>query len=372
MALNIIDGQSSANDLSAQRVGFGTMGGDHVVPRGLGGKTINSIVDDQDSRVSFVKVRGITTGSDPFGYSVFRQSSFDSTGTFTQLGKFTGFIPQGALFNFTGTSIGVLGQYGTVGSIRVYIDGIETKGKLPVFNQLSAFWYSGANNNTLNPTDTRIYLGSTTGLPATNGAICIEREVITYATLVPAGTDPAYLDGCTRGAFNSTATTHPSTSTVYLWDSRVNLSSGSDFGTRKVLWINHLLDNGPHQIVVAVTDDNNIGGNNYFNFDGFLTGPLIGQGSMSIEYGTVTLSSSAFGNTNANGYVYLNALQTRGEVAIVGTIGINQLSPSPNGSNMFKLGVNSIGNGVEFYLANGPANSAWTVQILFAYIGENY
>lgn len=364
-------GNTSKADVRSEAIGLGTVGGDHVVPFSIGGGGISSFVDNEDPRVvpaSYSSLGG--DGSATLTYN--RSASFDLQGTtliFTE--QYTG-----ARFTFKGSTIGVLSRtFPGSSPFRVYIDGQLTAGRVFVFASLDSATYGPTTP--LSSSATTITVDDTTNFDS-SGTILIGDEQITYS-----GKTATTFTGCTRGANGSTAAEHAWTEIVYKWTYDVPLSTGAalgsnfDFSSKQLVYYNPYLSDGEHYIDVVMVDkaDDFVGFN--FILDGFIIGPVVGARQIYHTIGTTTLTSTTYGNSNASGYVDLGTFSTRKDVTIIGILGLNQISPSPiSGSAKFQLQpynystVTNLGR-IGFEMTNGPANSAWTVQIIWSYIGES-
>lgn len=369
-----VSGSTPQIDIKTSPNQLGTVGGDHVVPFSIGGGGMSSFVDNEDPRVvpaSYTSLGG--DGSAPLTY--LRAGSFDLQGTaiyFTE--QYTG-----ARFTFKGSTIGVLARtYPGSSGFRVYVDGVPTKGRVFSFTQLSGSVY--VPGTPLSSSATTITVESTTGFDSA-GSILIGKEVIDYT-----GKTATTFTGCTRGAENTVAASHAWTEVVYKWSYDVPLSTGEsglafDFSNRQLVYYNPFLSEGEHYIDVVLNSvaDPFVGYS--VMLDGFIVGPVVGTRQIYSNVGTLTLSSTdGFGNTDVNGYIDLGTLTTPRNVTLMGVLGFNQITPSAIGTGvLFKLEVYP-GHPASgpftystpaFRLVDGPASSAWTIQLIFSYIGES-
>jgi len=373
MSNHLIDGNTKATDVRDQRIAGGTVGGDHFVPASINALTLNAIVDDQDSRITYGNVAPLNTNP-TITTTLSRATLFDIQNTATHLGQGSSGYGQGAVFHFTGSAIGILGRLSpSSGSVRVFIDGKETAGRTSTWAQLN---FSTYGTSPLNATDTTIRVDSADTYLASSGAVMIDDEIIIYTGISGTGTSAA-LTGCTRGATTngisqSVASTHTATAIVYAWASRIplNFASTVDYSFRKLLWYNALLPAGPHKIVFACTDDNGLTGIYDVMFDGFLLGKVIGSSALSLEYGTAELTAT----TDAAGTANLGlGFSTRTGVAYLSILGYHQLLPAtgPGSSvTMAKVGIQGDGFNPNFYLCNGPASTTISMQLWFCWLTE--
>lgn len=359
MALHNIEGLNSIDNI-VQRVGAGTIGGEHIVPGSVAGKRIVNVVDNSDPNVVYGYYG---TGSASFTSE--QGAAFSRSGTTIWTNSTNGAIQ----LNFVGTSIGIIAPSNPYGdfSATVYIDGAVAYGRVPIY---SPIYFTAAtvlgSTPALTPTATSLTLRSVSNF-ASSGYVLIDDEVIAYSSITG-----STLNISGRGQQGTQATAHYYSATVYQWSSTLSFFSTDGYATQQTVFYNPFLSNGPHKITMVCSG---IGGNMYL--DAFVIGSLIGAQSLAIQTGTATLTAT----TSANGHVDIGALQTNNtNVQIVGVIGYEQTTPAANIDNantMSKLGLgyNTVGTTAqtwepEFFLHNGPAGTSVTVRVTFAYIGE--
>lgn len=365
MSLWKTHGESNAVDTQVQRIGMGTVGGDHVVQRSLTAGDVSSLIDDSSPSI----VYGLATapGAGSFAsFDFFATTDFVTGGTETILGGLTGSGTPGAaaqLF-FQGTSIAVLGSTNpNSGNMRVYIDGVAKPGRVPIYAGIRL--PSIFSNTPIGAADTTIpALAQALSFPAT-GTMYLGGELITYTSR-----DGNGFYGCTRGTGGTTATIHTANETIYLWDNSIGLYSATDYATKQVLYYNPFLSPGPHKItIVAETNTTSTFARIYF--DGFVTGPLLGARNIFTQIATFTIS----GTTDGNGHFDIGSITaSNNDVARLAFIGMSQKTPdceSSNTNTMAKLGVKyNLAGTPLYYLHNGPASSAFVIILTFAFIGE--
>jgi hypothetical protein len=361
MSIWSADQNLNVPDESAQRQGFGTVGGDHVVNGSLSNRKASSVVDPLDTRISYgaFQANGLLVRTDTND-----ALSFTSRGTNAVLGGTVGTGTPGAAgaYRFTGTSIGVLASTNPFsGVIQVFIDGVPTPGKLPVNVGLRMASNPGpavlAGDTVVN------ILGSTSAFPS-SGRILIGGELIDYT-----GTLTQSFTGCTRGAGGTLPADHTGADSVSLWDYQVDLSTTSDYATRRLVYYNPLLQPGDHQIVIVVQPSIYSGYARIY-FEGFVQGQLLGAGNIFTQIATITLPVT----TSANGHYDLGVLATfNPDVVIIGVLGITQ--PNAAGDNtvaLGQLGIKYDQNTLPFlYLHTAQPSSTFNVTISFSYLGES-
>ena len=372
MANHSISGQTQKVDRAQQRIAAGTVGGTALGPRSVLGKSINSVVDDQDPAIVYGSYEGLGDGLITVGKG--RANGIDSSGTYTYLSE----VGSAIQYKFSGTSIGILGRVGSStsyagfldGTITIYVDGVRQRGKVPQFSYLDYSTYADYPDYGPSETDTTWYVDDITDFTIGEYYI-IDDEVIQVLGRTSLSGNRGTI-AVARAQENTQAAPHNSTKAIWAWASKIALQGDTtyDIAWRRLLWYVPRLPEGEHIITIVV--DNSLTTNSTFVFDGFLVGSLIGNENMNIEYGTVTFSSTTYGNSDANGYVGLPTLSTRSGTTIIGLIGFQQISPDPNGANaMFKINFTPDFDNVGYDLVDGPGSSAWTVQFVFAYISES-
>ena len=356
--LHSIGGNINSHDVRVDRIAAGTVGGEHMVTRSIQGGKLTSLVDNTDPRL----VYGIVgSGTATFSSSI--------TGAFTKNGSvvYTSTTNGAIQLRFNGNSIGMLGSVAPLGDpeFYVYIDGALSYGRSPVASPIS--FTAGTDT----PSSPAIDDDSTTitvvdgTLYTSSGYVLVDNEVIQYSSI-----SGNTLTIQARAQFDTAQTDHNYTATVYQWTNVFSCYSPDSFSNQKLLFYNPFLASGPHLITLVCSG----GGRLYF--DGFITGPLIGASSMSIEFGTLLVT----GTTSANGHLEIGRLTTSNtNVQLFGIVGYSQTTPdttTDTTNTMAKLGFYYDGGDASFetqpilYLHNGPGASAIAVMITIAYIGE--
>jgi hypothetical protein len=378
MALTSVDGQLNAEDVRSEPIRFGTVGGGHIINRSAAGRTVNAVIDDMDPRVQYGAVDPATFPSEPLGFQIGGAVStqLSSGGTLSVIGgTVTNGVPGSAVqLYFEGTSIALMGTTNsTSGKYRVFIDNVETPGRLPVsatlqppsgFDTSNFHYFPAIDYNTT----TFQLIGGITGFPA-SGTIIIGSELMTYTSITG-----STLNGVTRGVNGTTAVPHYDYETVYLWDSSLDLSgmANSAFTEREYLYYNPLLQPGHHKITVVVETGSNTYARLYV--DGFVigSGGLVGSKNLALRYGTFTIAGAT---TDANGHVDLGYPVSRSnDYSVVSILGYSQDSAeTSNTVAMGSLGLrwNPTGNGPLLYYHNGPPSATFTLYLHFAYIGNS-
>lgn len=358
-----INGESGMPDVRNERIAAGTIGGEHLVQRGVGGKKVNAIIDDSDSRIIYGYVTGYGATSGTFtGYG---SANYVYGGTQTVIGG--GINPgspgSAAQFSFTGTSIAVLGSVNPdSGNMRVYIDGVETKGRIPITTvpKLAVPLVTPWLTSTATSMST---LSQATSFSA-SGYAYINGEIIQYTSR-----DSNGFYGCTRGALGTQASSHNANETIYQWDSSIGLYSAA-YGNRQVLYYNPMLSSGTHTITI-IAETNSISNNAKIYFDGFVqAGSLLGSGNIAAQLYTFTFTSVA---TDANGHVDLGSpVSVNNDIAQLSVLGYTQSNcESSNTTAMGKLGIRyQVDGSPVYYLHNAAASSTFNVTITFVYLGE--
>lgn len=358
-------GSSGMPDIRQERIAAGTVGGEHLINRTAAGIKIGGIVDDADAAI----IHGISTGygNTTGQFSFYATTPFTFAGTQTIIGGATnpGTAGSSVQYTFKGTSIGVLGAYNSdSGNMRIYIDGVEAKGRVPVTTGVRLGAYSNYTSPVITATDTTIFALAPNASFPTSGYIYIGGEVIAYTSR-----DSLGFYGLTRGSLGTTAISHTADETIYLWDSSIGLYS-TEFANRQVLYYNPLLSPGTHTITV-IAETNSTSGHAKIYFDGFITGSIVGAKNVLTQIASVTLSSVA---TDGNGHADLGGFTSKNNnVAIMAILGYSQTNcESTNTTTMGKLGVKYSADGqVQYYLHNGPTSATINIVITFAYIGDS-
>lgn len=358
MSLWSIDGNRPTLDVRQDRIAAGTLGGEHMVPRSIGGKKVSGVIDDSDPRIIYGYAAGYGVSSGTFSF--YATTDFVYGGTQTVVGGLTGTGTPGsaAQITFKGTSIGVLGSFNPdSGTMRIYIDGVETKGRLPNYTGIKL--PSSYANPIITATATSIPALNTASFPS-SGYIYLGGEVIQYASKTGIS-----FDGCTRG---TAATIHNANETIYLWDSSIGLYSAG-YGSRQILYYNPLLSEGSHTITI-IAETNATSGNARIYFDGFVTGSLIGATNVLTQLATFSFTGVA---TDGNGHVDLGGfVANNNDIARLSLLGYSQTNcETTNTTIMGTLGVRYGTDGqVFYYLHNGPISATINIILSFAFIGE--
>ena len=365
MSIWSVDQQLNTPDELLQRTNFGTLAGTHIISGSVSGKKVLSIIDDSDARINYGVVTtdpnapGATTAS----FTAFATSDFQFGGTYTIIGGNVGTGAQGsaALLRFNGTSIAVLGGINpSSGTMRVYIDGVETKGRIPVYTGLRlGGQVTGQGIVGLSDTTIPALAGSLSFSAA--GIIYINAELISYTSR-----DSNGFYGCVRGVSGTTPSIHNSNETIYQWDSYIGLYS-TGYASKQVLYYNPLLSQGDHTIII-VAETNASSGNAEIYFDGFSLGTLLGAGSIFTQIATVTISCT----TSANGHMDIGALvSSNNDVARLAFLGATQSNTEvDNAVPLSNVGIKYIGNQPFLYIHNGPVSASFNLTLTFAYLGE--
>lgn len=365
MALHRIDGKLTGRDRRIERISAGTIGDDHIIPHSIPGRKVSALIDDSDPRVVHGFVSGYGTDAAYFSNQATTDFVFGGTQTIVGYdGTALGSPGSAVLFRWSGTQIAVLGSTNPdSGVIRVYIDGIETPGRVAIFTGFRLGLFGNYDNPVIDENDTTIpALAGALDFPE-SGTIYISGELIDYTSR-----DSNGFYGCTRGAQGTIAAYHSANETIYLWASGLNLSNVSDFATKQVLYYNPLLEPGEHRIVVVVEPEP-VTGNSKFYFDGFTTGSLLGSSNIFTQIATVTLDFT----TDTNGHCELGSIVARNnDIARLAFLGYTQEDCEDSNTNtMGILGVKYSVDGTPFYYChNGPPDTDLTWIITFAFIGE--
>lgn len=357
-------GRTLGADVRSDRIAAGTVGGEHVVQSGIPGKKVSAIIDDTDPRITYGLVSGY--GSSVANFTVSATTDWQFGGTYTVIGgtSSNGTPGSGALFRFTGSSITVLGGTNVnSGTMRVYIDGVETKGRIPIY---CGFRIAGTTGQSvISASDTTIPAFANSGSFASAGTLYINGELITYTSK-----DANGFYGCTRGTSNTVAVAHNANETIYQWDSSIGLYSARDFGSKQILYHNPLLSNGDHSIII-IAETNATSGKARIYFDGFATGSLLGASNIFTQIATLTVDCT----TDGNGHQDLGGIVAQNnDIARLALIGVTQSSTeATNTTNMVKVGL-KYPSGVDYqpylYIHNGPLSASFTITLTFAFIGE--
>jgi hypothetical protein len=365
MSIYSVDGKRPSADVRAERIAAGTVGGEHAVPRSFVGQNVASIIDDADPAIIYG-----TVGSASASFTGFAAEGYTYKGTQTIIGGYDaslvdkGVADSAAQLTFNGTSIGVLGGTNPFsGTMKVYIDGVLTAGRLPTSVALNVSLATGPNAPIVTPTDMSI---TTLAIPsnfASAGTILIGKELITYSSKT--GT---VFTVSQRGAFGTTATNHYANETVYMWGSSTDLSSSTDYANKRLLYYNPFLSPGEHTITIVVAAGAT--GYTHIYFDGFVTGSLVGASNLFTQTGsiTATLALDANGHCDIGGVVSNNS-----DVSIVGVLGYTQTDCEASTTNaMVRIGTRYLTDGSPYlYAHNGTAGANVTVVITFMFIGES-
>lgn len=364
MALWSRDGEVQVVDAQSDRTQSGTIGGTHVVAGGISSKKFVSIIDDDDSSITYASVVQ-EGGPSSVTLVTTREQTFDTNGTTTYMNQ----VGAGFVSHFSGTSLGVLGRINAQSSgIRVYIDGKLTAARVHNWVRLNTAVYSILNP--LSATANSIFVLANPN--SSIGIVLIDNELISYT-----GYDAVQhiLTGCTRGVQGTAAVSHTYAAEVYQWDTTVTVgySSGQDFDTAALVWYNPFLSPGAHSVTVAVVAVN--GYTTGFWFDGLVVGPLIGSATV---YRTVASVTATVTTDPSTGVGLLGTLTTRSGVAIVGLLGFDlqagsSLSTSPGvvAAQLHCSSVQTATVPTPYYYITGSVNTTYTVQMVFAYIGES-
>lgn len=356
MAIWSVDGETPKKDVREQRINAGTVGGEHVLTSTLGGRQVRSIIDDSDPRILYGFAPGY--GATLENLTNVATSDFQYGGTYTVIGGTAGTGTPGdaAQLRFNGTSIAVLGGFNpSSGNMRVWIDGVETKGRIPIY---TGFRLSSGSQNIITATSTTVPALAGALNFAAVGTIYISGELIPYTSR-----DANGFYGCTRGA---QAVAHNANETIYQWDSSIGLYSAS-YASKQILYYNPLLSQGEHTITI-IAETNSTSGNAEIYFDGFVVGSLLGASNVFTQLATLTISVT----TDGNGHADLGGITaSNNDIARLAFIGMTQSNTeSTNATTMCKLGIKYVGNQPQYYVHNGPLSASFTITLTFAFIGE--
>lgn len=361
MALNKQDGAHQANDIVQRRLKAGTVGNDMIQGQSISARKITSIIDDSDPAIVYA-IYNPSAGTGAGSLNLMGTTDFVAGGTQTIIGGLNGNGGPGtaALLKFKGSSIAVLGGTNpNSGNMRVYIDGVETAGRVPIFTGLRV----GSVVPAVTATDTTIYTLAPTNFPA-SGTLYLGGELIDYTSC-----DANGFYGLTRGARGTTATSHNANETVYLWASSIGLYS-STYSAKQILYYNPLLSDGDHTILI-VTETNSTSGYARIFFDGFITGPLLGANNILTQTVSIAINGVV---TDANGHADLGGLVVRNnDVARIATVGYSQTNCESGGATtMGKLGLKyNIDGTITYYIHNGPASASINIVLTLAMLGES-
>jgi len=368
MSIWSTDQSLNTPDEHYQRPHFGTLSGDHVIGGSVSGKKVIAIVDDSDPRINYVSVTfdpnvpGVLGGS----YTANATTDFQFGGTYTVIGQGPGntnYPGTGAQLRFNGSSIAVLGGVNPgSGTMRVYIDGVETPGRTPIYTGIR-LQASGGNQGIVQPTDTYIPTLSGATSFAPTGTIYINAELITYTSQ-----DSTGFFGCTRGAFGTTPAVHNANETVYQWASSIGLYSANQFASKQILYYNPLLAPGDH-IIIIVCETNPGSGNAWVYFDGFALGTLLGASTIFTQIATIYIPSVT---TSANGHSDLGApTSLNNDIARLAFLGVTQNNTeTDNAVLLSNVGMRYVGNQPFYYIHNGPPSATFSLTLTFAFLGE--
>lgn len=357
-----IDGKTQSQDVRQERIAAGTVGGELILPKGVGGRKIQSVVDDSDPRITYGLVAGY--GSSAASFSLNATTDFQFGGTFIVLGSNGGTGTPGAAaqLTFTGTSIAVLGGVNPdSGTMRVYIDGVETAGRIPIY---TGFRISGSTfgSSIIDSDDATVPALAGALSFSASGRLFINGELIDYTSR-----DGNGFYGCTRGVGGTTATSHNANETIYQWASSIGLYS-TGYASKQVIYYNPLLEPGTHTIVIVV-ETNATSGKALLYFDGFVaTGSLLGASNIFTQIAAVRVPIT----TDANGHCEIGALvASNNDVSRLALLGYTQSNTEvTNTTALGNLGLMYAGNLPYLYIHNGPASSTFNLTITFAFIGE--
>lgn len=358
MALHSIGGNVTSSDVRADRIAAGTVGGEHIVPKSVGGNRNNALVDNLDPRLVYGIVgSGTATFTTELTGQFSRQASLVTTST----------ANAAIQLRFQGNSIGIIGAATPYGdsAAYVYIDGAVAYGRIAVSTVINFSVGTGATLSTPAITDdtTTFVLNSTTGF-SSSGYLLIDDEVIQYTLSGSTVTIVA------RAQFNTNKSDHLYSATVYQWSNVVSFNNTTDFINGKLLFYNPFLANGPHTVTLVCSG----GGKVYF--DGYLIGPQIGASNIAIETGSVTISGLS---TSGNGHADIGSLvSNNSDVQVISIFGYQQTSPDAStdtATTMSKLGVKYATALGDFdsqpylFIHNGPGSTSVTLRVTFVYIG---
>jgi hypothetical protein len=361
MALHNDSGLNSIDNIN-QRIGAGTIGGEHIVPGSVGGRRINQIIDNTDPRVLYGYYG---TGTATFTQQTSAPFTRGGTTIWTQTAN-------GAMqLQFDGTSIGVIAPSNPTGdfSAVVYIDGEVAYGRIPIMSS-QGFPPGGSSLSTpsISTTATTVTVTDSSNFES-SGYIIVDSEIMAYSSVAA-----NIFTISSRGAFGTQVTDHYYDATVYQWSNTLSYYNPNGFDTQNLLFYNPFLSNGPHKITLVCSG---VGG--FMYLDSFLVGSLIGSKSVNLQTGTVDVTVT----TSANGHADIGALQTsNADVQICGVIGYTQTSPTTQIDNANVLSILGVrydtvasGSGQTwqpiFYIHNGPGSTSVTIRITFSYIGAS-
>lgn len=361
MALHNVEGLNSIDNV-VQRLGAGTIGGEHIVPGSLGGKGAISTIDNTNPNVVYGYYG---TGTASFTRQTGAPFSSGGTVVWTE-------SPNAAIqLKFVGTSVGIIAPTNPTGddSAEVYIDGELAYGRVPIY---SSQGFPGGSSSLSEPS---VPVGGTTvnvtddSNFAASGYLIIDDEIIEYSSV-----SSGVFTISERGALGTQEVDHYYDATVYQWSNILSFYNTSGWATKELIFYNPFLSNGPHTITMVCSG----GGGDMF-LDSFVVGSLLGAKNINTQTGTAAVTVT----TSANGHVDIGALTSvNTDVQIIGVVGYEQTIPSTGtdtANTMAKLGVryDVVATGGSqawqpiFYLHNGPAVTAVTVRITFTYLGES-
>lgn len=276
MTLVVNKGQKNISDVRGERIGFGTVGTDHVVPSGLMQGSVNGVYSVFDPRITYSSGWTVAAG--------------------TVADDFRGLAVQANLagnaldLTFNGTSIAIIGgTFASGGKADIYIDGILQEGRVNISTFLSGYY--GLTG--LNATDSTINVVDTSAFAA-SGTILIDNEIITYS-----GKTGTTFTGCTRSGTES----HITSAMVYQYDSVVDFYTAYK-ESRIVVWSNTQLQPGRHTLRVQVRPDSNPSSGFYPDpgfvyINGFIAGGVLGAENVITNVSHITFTGVAI---NASGF----------------------------------------------------------------------